>query len=313
MQIHKKIPSGIICNPVVTIGMFDGLHKGHIHLLQILNNKARLLQGESVVITFWPHPAWVTKGIKNQPELLLSREQKIQHFRKTGIDHLIELPFTEDLAGLSASDFIKKILIGQLKALHMILGYNNRFGSDAVQDLGFYRELAIRYGMTVEKAPFFEVNHSKVSSTIIRNHIYNGDIWLANQYLGYEYAIKGNVIGGKKLGVKLGFPTANINHLHDYQIIPMDGVYAVRVRINEKEYKGVLNIGYNPTVDKNSIQKNIEVHIIDFQKDIYGSVIEVAFVKRIRDEMAFNSLAELSGQIEQDKKKAEEILTSQSS
>lgn len=309
MKIHTRIPDNFITHPVVTIGMFDGLHKGHLHLLNLLNHKARLIGGESVVITFWPHPAWVINEEEQHPHLLLSREQKLKRFQKTGVDHVIELDFTIGLSQLSASDFIKKLLLEKLKASHLILGFNNRFGNDRIQDIGYYRELGKQFGLTVEKAPSLEVHYSKVSSTIIRSHIYNGDMWLASEYLGYYYSLKGIVVGGKNLGEKMGFPTANLQVTPAYKVVPMDGVYATYVSVGKKQYQGVLNIGYNPTTDKNNRKRSIEAHIIGFNQDIYETEIEVSFVKRIRDEMAFNSLSELVRQIEEDIQTAKTILT----
>lgn len=307
MIIHHNINNLKINNPVLTIGVFDGVHQGHVRILDRLKTLAKEKNGESVVFTLWPHPRIVLNKDLNTLRLLNTIEEKKFLMSGTNIDHLIIVPFTKKFANLTACEFIEQYLVRKIGVKHLVVGYNHQFGKDRKAGYEFLKECASKYDFDIEKLDAKLVDNDSVSSTKIREFLTSGHLEYANKYLGYEYFITGDVVEGNQIGRKIGFPTANIKVPEPYKQIPRDGVYAVRVKFNGDLYNGMLNIGSRPTVSPTLMSKNIEVHIFDFNKKIYDQKITVSFVKRIRDEKKFNSLNELSEQLKDDKKEVLKI------
>ena len=307
MIIHNQIESFNIKNPVVTIGVFDGVHQGHQKVLKRLNQIAEQSDGESVVFTFWPHPRIVLSKDMHSMRLLSTIDEKKYLLSNSGIDHLIINPFTKEFSELTACEFIEEYLVKKIGVKHLLIGYNHRFGKDRKYGFDFLNDCAQKYGFSIEKLEAQLVDNEKVSSTIIRDFLNQGKIDRANKYLGYTYFISGNVVEGNQIGRKIGFPTANVQVPELYKQIPMDGVYAVRVKLNGDNYFGMLNIGTRPTIQDDIKSKNIEVHILDFDQKIYHQTITVFFEKRIRDEFKFNSLDELMLQLQKDKREVKEF------
>lgn len=301
MIVHTDLKNFNVKNPVLTIGVFDGVHQGHLSVLSMLKETAFNMDGESVVLTLWPHPRIVLNKDIDSLRLLSNIEEKKYLLSKSGIDHLIVLPFTKEFANLTACEFIEQYLVNQIKVKHLIVGYNHQFGKDRKAGFEFLNECAQKYGFTIEKLEAQSVNEDNISSTKVREFLNYGKLDKANKYLGYQYFISGNVVEGNQIGRKIGFPTANIKIPEPYKQIPKDGVYAVEVKINGEGYFGMLNIGTRPTIDMDNKARNMEVHIFDFEQKIYNQTITVSFVKRIRDEKKFNGLDELTYQLHNDK------------
>ncbi|MBI9055912.1 MAG: bifunctional riboflavin kinase/FAD synthetase [Bacteroidales bacterium] len=307
MVIHTDLNNFNIKNPILTIGVFDGVHQGHHSILSRLNELAREKDGESVVLTLWPHPRIVLNKDIDSLRLLSNIDEKKYLLSKTQIDHLIVLPFTKEFSELTACEFIENYLVQKIGVKHLVVGYNHQFGKDRKAGYEFLSECANRFGFTIEKLDAKSVNDDNISSTKIRGFLNEGKLNVANKYLGYEYFISGNVVEGNQIGRKIGFPTANIKIPEPYKQIPQDGVYAVRVKLNGDSFFGMLNIGTRPTIDSDLRNKNIEVHIFDFDKKIYNQTITVSFVKRIRDEKKFSGLDELTKQLDLDKSEIRKI------
>jgi riboflavin kinase/FMN adenylyltransferase len=284
---------------IITVGAFDGVHRGHQAILKRLVNKAKEISAEPLVVSFWPHPSHV---IGSKPlRLINTLEEKKYLIRSHGIDKLEIIPFTPDFSKLSALNFIKTYLIEQFSMKYFLVGYNHHFGNDRLGDINIIKQYGRELDFDVEKAGPVEINEEKISSTKIRQAITEGNVELANSYLGYPFFLSGIVSRGRMLGRTIGFPTANIQIDYDYKLLPRDGVYAVKVELDKKIYDGMLNIGHRPTVNSDKLLKTIEAHIIDFDEDIYGHPITVHFEKRIRDEIKFPDLDSLKKQLANDK------------
>src|SRR6056297_2962207 len=307
MIIHQDIHNLKINNPVVTIGVFDGVHQGHLSVLNKLKQTAKAKGGESVVLTLWPHPRIVLNKDVYSLRLLNTIEEKKFLLSKTKVDHLIIIPFTREFAHLTACEFMEQYLVEKIGVKHLVVGYNHQFGKDRKGGYDFLKECAQKYGFEIEKRDAKLVDNDRVSSTKIREFLTSGHLDYANKYLGYEYFITGDVVEGNQIGRKIGFPTANIKVPEPYKQIPRDGVYAVRIKLNGDSFHGMLNIGTRPTVSPTLRDKNIEVHIFDFNQKIYHQKITVSFVQRIRDEKKFNGLDELATQLKEDKKEVLKI------
>lgn len=299
-----------IPNAIVTSGTFDGLHFGHEEILKEIVEEARINNGKSVVVTFWPHPRFVLSPEDKTLKLLSTFEEKAELLRHVGIDYLIKVEFTKEFSQTSSEDFIQRLLVDKLKTKKLIIGYDHRFGKNREGSFEYLKENADRFGFEVQEIPRKDIDDVGISSTKIRNALFGGEVDIAHEYLGKYYAVTGVVIAGKKLGTKLGFPTANISVKEGYKLIPADGVYAVFVRLNDKTHSGMLNIGLRPTVDGHS--KVMEVHIFDFNDNIYGSSITIEFVKKLRDEKKFESLEQLKSQLQEDKVQSGMVLNKQS-
>jgi riboflavin kinase / FMN adenylyltransferase len=291
---------------VVTSGTFDGVHVGHQKILSRLNEVADKNNGESVVITFWPHPRFVLYPEENSLKLLNTFEEKAELLKEQGIAHLVRIPFTKEFSSFSSLNFITKILVNIIGTKKLVIGYDHRFGHNRE---GSFEELKIngpKYGFDVEEIPQQDVDHVAVSSTKIRKAIDEGDVTAATHLLGRPYSITGRVVKGDRLGRLIGFPTANIDIDTHYKLLPADGIYAVTVLHENQLLKGMLYIGYRPTIGGGT--KSIEVNIFDFDKEIYGESLTIKFLHMIRSDAKFNDLEDLKWQLQQDKKDALKLL-----
>jgi riboflavin kinase / FMN adenylyltransferase len=293
-------------NPVVTTGTFDGVHLGHQKIINRLKDVAREENGETVLITFYPHPRMVLFPEDNDLKLINTQEEKIELLEQYGIDHLIIIPFTKEFSRLTSVEFVRNILVNQIRTKRLIIGYNHHFGRNREGSFEHLKEYGPLYGFEVEEIPAKDIDSIEISSTKIRNALQTGDVKTAASYLGHEFSLTGRVVDGKKIGRQIGYPTANIFVEDKYKIIPEDGVYAVKVRHDNKMYGGMLNIGNNPTV--NGKHTTIEVNIFDFNKEIYEENATIYFIERLRDEVKFNGLEELTAQLAIDKINSLKIL-----
>jgi len=297
-------------NAVLTIGSFDGVHPGHKHIVEVMQQNARALGGETVLITFYPHPRIALaeqKGQNTGLKLLCELEEKAALLDKCGLDNLVVVPFTKEFSEQSPDEYIEQFLVRYFKPAVIVIGYDHRFGKGRTGDIEYLKKFQSKYGYQLLEISKQEVDGIAVSSTKIRNALLSGDVALAEKMLGYNYTISGTVIHGLHLGRKLGFPTANIAVEDSEKLIPEDGIYAVLIFIGIKKYKGMLYIGSRPTVD-GAFGKTIEVNIFDFSEDIYGQKIKVAFIDFIRADIKFDNLTELSAQLEKDSISAKNIL-----
>lgn len=309
MQIHYNLDNFVAVNPVVTIGTFDGVHLGHREVISELKRISTLSEGDSVVFTFDPHPRIVIAPQEDSLRLLSTQKEKINLMEKIGIDHLVIYPFTREFSKLSYNEFVENILVGKMNIASLVVGYDHRFGQGRKGDFNSLELLSNELNFKVEQLSELLVDNKVVSSTKIRLALEAGDILKANHFLGYRYTLSGKVIEGKQLGRKLGFPTANIETLDNHKLVPGDGVYAVFVQTGGEIYKGMLNIGIRPTVNYNADHKSIEVHIFDFESDIYNSEITLYFVSKIRDEQKFEGIVALQEQLVKDRILALSILS----
>jgi riboflavin kinase/FMN adenylyltransferase len=308
LKVYRHIDEFPGCqNAVVTTGTFDGLHVGHRTILNRLKEIAAAINGETVVLTFFPHPRMVLYPDNKDLKLIDTIDERIEFLKAENIDHLIIHPFSKEFSRLSSIEFVREILINKLGTKKLVIGYNHQFGRNREGSFEHLKEFSSLYGFEVEDIPAKIVDDVDVSSTKIRNAINNGDIKTANAYLNRHFTLRGKVSHGNKIGREIGFPTANLMIEESYKIIPKIGVYAVIAWINENSYKAMLNIGLRPTFNNESGVK-IEVHIFNFDKDIYGETIKIEFIDRIRDEIKFNSMDELKIQLQQDKIKALKLL-----
>jgi riboflavin kinase/FMN adenylyltransferase len=293
-------------NPVVTTGTFDGVHLGHQKIISRLKDVAKAENGETVLLTFYPHPRMVLFPDDNELKLLNTPEEKIKLLENYGVDHLIIYPFTKEFSRLTSVEFVRNILVNQIKTKRLVIGYNHHFGRNREGSFEHLKEFGPLYGFEVEEIPAKDIDSIEVSSTKIRLALQEGDVKMANDYLGHTYSLTGKVVAGKQLGRTIGYPTANIVVEDKYKLIPADGVYAVKVEHKGELFGGMLNIGNNPTVAGKG--RSTEVNIFDFDKDIYGDDATIYFIKRLRDEVKFNNLEELKVALATDKENSLAIL-----
>ncbi|MDE5418345.1 bifunctional riboflavin kinase/FAD synthetase [Labilibaculum sp. DW002] len=308
MKIYTDLKDFSATNPVVTIGTFDGVHLGHKKVIKRLQDLAREVNGETVIFTFYPHPRLVLNTHDDELRLINTLEEKKKLLEAAGVDHLVIYPFTKEFSKLSYTDFVEKILVGQIGMKSLVVGYDHKFGhkrKGTYEDLKVYAD---KLNFKIEQLEVLNVDTIDVSSTKIRKALAEGDIQTTNKYLGHRYFIKGIVVDGKKLGHEIGFPTANVDPQESYKLVPKDGVYAVKVEVDDKRYLGMLNIGVRPTVNNQLDNRSIEVHILDFDQDIYFKNITIHFYQRIRNEQFFGSIDELTAQLAKDKKEVENLL-----
>ncbi len=287
---------------IVTSGTFDGVHLGHQKIINRLKEIAKKNEGETVVITFWPHPRLILRPDEPFMQLLNTFEEKAELLRQQGIDHLIRIPFTKEFSQISSQEFISKILVETIGTKKLVIGYDHRFGKNRE---GSFEQLSINgptYGFEVEEIPRQDVDNMGVSSTRIRKALGEGDIDTANHFLGRPYSLSGRVIKGDKLGRVLGFPTANIDLDSHDKLVPAEGIYAVGAIHEKKNYGGMLYIGTRPTVD--GTKRSIEVNIFNFDKEIYGETLQVSFLKLLRADSKFEDLESLKNQLQIDKESA---------
>lgn len=285
-------------NAIVTTGTFDGVHYGHQKIIARLKEVAVQSQGETVIITFFPHPRLVLFPEDNDLKLINTMDEKIALLEKAGIDHLIIIPFTKEFSRLSSLEFIQQIIVDKIGTKKLVIGYDHHFGKNREGSFEHLKHYAPEYGFEVEEIPGQDINDVAVSSTKIRNAILNGDVTTANSYLGYPFNITGSVKKGDQIGRTIGYPTANIQVPETYKLIPGDGIYAVKVNVHHKDYYGMLYIGNRPTV--NGLSKVIEVNIFDFNQDIYDENIKVEFHKYIRGDKKLKGLDELKSALAED-------------
>lgn len=301
MKIHlgtEKIHE--IENAVVTAGTFDGVHIGHQKILNRIRDVADKTNGQTVLITYWPHPRLVLKPWDNTLLLLSTFPEKANLLEAQGIDHLVKIPFTRDFASMSPEEYIKVVLSERINTRKMIIGYDHRFGKDRSGGLDELKAFAPKYNFDVEEISRQDIDEIGISSTKIRTALQSGDITTANTYLGRNYCVSGRVIHGNQLGRSIGYPTANIEVKENYKLIPADGVYAVKVCNKYTKFDGMLNIGQKPTIGGEN--KTIEVNIFDFNQDIYNTEITIEFVDHVRNEIKFDSLDSLKLQLVEDEK-----------
>jgi riboflavin kinase/FMN adenylyltransferase len=282
---------------VVTIGTFDGIHLGHQKILSRLINSSKNKNLNSVVLTFFPHPRIILNKY-NEVKMIDTLDEKIIHLNEIGIDSLIIHPFDKNFSLLSANQFIKDFLVEKLKIKHIIIGYDHRFGKGREASVTDLKNYANDYDFTVEEIKAQEIEKITISSTKIRNSINQGDIKTTKKYLGRYFMMTGKVVKGDGLGKKINYPTANIFIEETYKIIPKDGVYLVETKIKDKLFNGMMNIGHRPTIGTNV--KSIEVHLFNFNKDIYNQVISIKMISKIRDEIKFSSIQALKDQLVKD-------------
>jgi riboflavin kinase/FMN adenylyltransferase len=285
--------------PVVTSGTFDGVHLGHQTVIRRLKEIAQQNRGESVLLTFYPHPRMVLFPEEEGIRMLNSQEEKISLLEKQGVDHLIIYPFSKQFSRLSSVQFIRDVLVNQIKTKKLVIGYNHHFGRNREGSFLHLKEYGPVYGFEVEEIPAKDMDSIEISSTKIRHSLEDGNIKAANAFLGYSYPFSGRVVKGKQLGRQLGYPTANLMPLDPYKLIPGNGVYVVSVNHKGDLYRGMLNIGVNPTVGGEL--RTIEVHVLDFNKDIYGETLELHFIDKIRNEQKFDSIEKLKLQLGKDR------------
>lgn len=311
MKVIRDINEVSINNPVATIGIFDGVHRAHQAIIQELNNKARLVKGESVIVTLWPHPRIVLDPGSDSIQLINTLEEKIIKLEEADVKNLIVMPFDKDLAATDFESFIKKFLVDKLQIHHLVVGYNHHFGKNREGNYARLKELSNDIGFSLSKVEPYIMHGDKVSSSEIRKLLVEGEIKKASEFLGYPFFVAGKVIPGNKLGRSIGFPTANIAVTDRHKIIPKNGVYAVTAFVEGVNYSGMMNIGCRPTVDDDCIQSTLEVNLFDFTGSLYQKEIRINFYDRIRDEKKFKNLYELSQQIARDKIKVMQILHNQ--
>jgi len=308
LKIYYNTDNLKIERPVVTVGIFDGVHKGHKFIIEKLFEISKIMNSSPVIVTLWPHPRHILNNNSSETRLITTFEEKIKIFSGLGVENLIVKDFTPELSRMTACVFIEKVLAGEIGIRHLVMGYNHRFGSDREGDIRKIRNCAEKFSITVEQLEQFSDREKEISSSEIRKALRKGDVKSAGNMLGHHFFISGSVIGGSRVGRSIGFPTANITPGHFLKILPRDGVYAVEVEIGDDRFPGMLNIGIRPTVNNNPDHKTIEVHIIDFEKDIYGQQIHLHFMERIRDEMKFRSVQHLKEQLIKDKATVIDIL-----
>ncbi len=284
---------------VATIGTFDGLHNGHRKILEQVVAAAEKDKGESLLISFDPHPRLVLFPDDNPMRLLQTVEEKIFHLERTGLHRLLLIPFTREFSRLSSARFIEEVLVNVVRAKQIVIGYDHHFGKGREGGLTDLRDGGEKFGFEVVEIPAVAIDDAKISSTKIRNALLAGDLSTASEFLGYNYSLSGTVIEGKKLGRTLGFPTANIRSGDPLKLIPANGVYFVEVETGERKFMGMMNIGFRPTTGGST--RTIEVHLFGFEGDLYGKQVTVGFVRRLREEIQFPSVEELVKQLQKDR------------
>lgn len=290
---------------ILTLGTFDGVHIGHKKILERVTQNTENGKYESLVLTFFPHPRMVLHG-QSEVKLLNTIDEKIDLLEKSGIHNLVIHPFDETFSKLTAEEFVKTILVDQFQIQKIIIGHDHRFGRNRSADINDLIAFGEQYGFEVEQISVQEINAVSISSTKIRKALTEGNMALANDYLGYDYFLTGTIAKGKQLGRTIGFPTANLKIEENYKLIPQNGAYVVKSTIDQKTVYGMMNIGYNPTVAGENL--SIEVHYFDFEEDIYDQKITVSLLERLRPEQKFGSVNLLKEQLKKDKQTALEFI-----
>ena len=302
MKVYQSLAEFNTLNcAVATTGTFDGVHLGHKKILSQLVQTAHKVGGESVLLTFSPHPRLVLQP-DVELQLLTSLEEKIGLLEQTGLDHLIIHPFTKEFSRTPSLEFVREILVNQLGVKQLVIGYDHHFGRNREGSFHHLKEFGPIYGFEVEEIPALDIDAVNISSTKIRTALTEGNVELATTYLGHPYIIGGEVIKGDQIGRSIGFPTANLDINFQHKLIPADAVYAGYVRLNGEHHKAMANIGRRPTVGSN--RRSVEIHLLDFERDLYGQHLHFAVGHRLRDVTNFNSLDALKTQLALDKEDA---------
>lgn len=300
MQIHKGLQHlPAFHNAVLTIGTYDGVHYGHQQIIKRINEIAEEINGESILLTFDPHPRLILHPNDETLKLISTIDEKEELLAPFGLNHLVIAEFSAAFASMDAAEYIEKILVNNFHPKKIVIGYDHRFGKNRQGDIHLLRSMATQFNFEVEEIPAQTIDEIFVSSTKVRTALLAGDIDAANQLLAHPFSIKGKVIHGDKIGRVLGFPTANIEVSNPHKLIPASGVYAVKIKINQVFYKGALSIGYRETVFDNS-KLTIEVFILDFDGDLYNSELDMIFVKYLRPQIKYENWELLKSQIEKD-------------
>jgi riboflavin kinase/FMN adenylyltransferase len=307
MKIHRDILQlPLFTNAVITIGTFDGVHLGHRQIIDSLKEEAIKNGGESVIITFDPHPRKIVSSVITGVRLINTLSERIELLEKTGIDHLVIVPFTDFFANQEADAFIRDFVVDKFHPHTIIIGYDHRYGKDRSGDYKLMEDRAELYRYRLKEIPEHVLDSIKVSSTNIRNAILHGKIDEANKLLGYPFFFEGEVVHGDKIGRAIGYPTANLISTDDDKIVLGDGIYAVYITVKEQVYKGMMSIGFRPTV--NGKKRVVEVNIFDFDEEIYGRFIRVSVIKYLRSEEKFDGLEALKLQLHKDKEESLKVL-----
>ena len=308
--INNSIQARNIKNAVVTIGTFDGVHLGHQAIFKEMRRLADEVNGETVVVTFHPHPRQVLAIGTEKLRFICSQEEKLKKFEEFGIDNVVIIPFTKEFASTPSDEFIKNYIIERIHPAVIVVGYDHHFGKNRMGDFQMLNELGAQYGFKTVQVEAQDINEVAVSSTKIRNFLWTGNVKAANELLGYPYSVTGLVIRGNEIGRTIGFPTANLDIPNEFMMINNPGVYACRTEINGKRYDAMANTGTRPTIgDRADGDFIIEVNVFDFEGDLYGKTLKVWFIERIRDEVKFNGLEALKNQLHQDREEAKKILS----
>ena len=298
MKIYKSIDEyNESKSSVVTIGTFDGVHKGHQKIFKKVINASKQSNLSSVVLSFFPHPRIILNKY-NDIKMIDTLDEKINHLEKIGINHLIIHPFDKKFSLLSADQFIKEYLVEKLQLKHIVIGYDHRFGKGREASVKDLKEYSREFNFVVDEIDAQEIEKISISSTKIRNSINAGDLKTTKTYLGRFFNLTGKVVKGDGLGKQINYPTANISIEEDYKIIPKDGVYYIKTKIDNKLFNGMMNIGHRPTIG--SKEKSIEVYLFNFDRDIYDKIISIDVVEKIRDEKKFSSIEALKKQLAKD-------------
>lgn len=309
MKVYSSIEAFTeVDRPIVTTGTFDGVHFGHRKIIKRLRQLAHDSAGETVLLTFFPHPRMVLFPDDHGLSLLNTIEEKKVLLEEAGIQHLIIHPFTKEFSRLSSINFVRDILVNQLNTHKLVIGYNHHFGRNREGSFEHLKEFAPVYGFEVEEIPAQLLDDVGVSSTKIRKALSLGAVTQATQFLGYHYSISAQVVHGNAIGRSLDFPTANLQPNDELKLIPQNGVYAVWVVIQDVRYKGMMNIGVKPTFENQ--KRTLEVHILGFDQLIYGSEIKVEFVQKVREEIKFENASLLHQQLLSDRDEIDQILES---
>ena len=290
-----NLPSGI-SDTVLTMGMFDGVHRGHRQIIDQINSLAEKHGLESCLLTFWPHPRMVLQQ-DSDISLLTTQEEKMQQLAETGLSNVYVKEFDREFAGLSSEQFVRDFLVQKLQVKILVIGHDHHFGKNREGDFAALQQLSNQYNFEVIQLEAIVEDDRPISSTKIRKALIQADLDYANEALGYRYLITGNVIHGDKIGRTMGYPTVNLQ-IESYKLLPMDGVYGVRIHLNNEPHYGLMNIGNRPTFS--GMEKRVEVYILDYDGDLYEQKIQVELCRRIRNEMKFESKEALSAQIQQD-------------
>ena len=311
MKVHHGLDAFVpLPHAVVTSGTFDGVHRGHQKILSRLRERADATGGQTVLLTFWPHPRLVLHPNDDTLRLLSTLDEKVHRLARFGVDHLVVIPFTPQFSQLTSAQFIRQVLVERIGTGTLVIGYDHRFGRNREGSFEHLRAHATDWGFVVEEIPRQDVDAVGVSSTQIRRALQAGEVARANAFLGDLYPLTGTVVTGEQLGRKISFPTANLAVAEAYKLIPAEGVYAVRVRrVGQEGYGwgGMMNIGRRPTVGTTQ-DRSIEVHLFDFSGDLYGAALEVGLVNLIRFEKKFKDLAALRAQLLLDQQVAQHCL-----